>query len=511
MKRWGWLLALALAVPAGAGDKDKDKDKDKKKPPAKPAEQAESVAGDSLKQAEDKAAAGDIEGATELLRQAASIPGATGEPSLRLGMLLEGKSQLDEAMDAYKAASVMLAGPMKGEALGRLAAIQETRGMAEAAATAEAAVAADPKGAWPNIALSRARARQGNGAAAAMLADKAEAAGGGAAASAAKGYAEEARGDLAAAETAYRAAVAADPGSIQAVVGLARVLRKTDRAAEAGPMLQKVIDASPGAVEAYKESARVKIAMGRAADAVDDAATAAALAEHDADAQRLMRQAMVARALDTIRKGQVDLAVEDLTKLRDKEPEQADVRVGLARALIAKRQTDAAVAELEKAIALDPASAEAQYQLGYVRYVLKHDAAGALGPYEKATAADPSNLEYRTGLGAVLSDLKQYDRAVTELGKVTEAPGYKRAEAWIYLGAAHFGAKHYKDAIVALDKAAAAAPDNAQAEAYLAWSYFALKDAPNFKKHAGKAKALGHKEPKLLQYLTRIEAGEPIK
>jgi tetratricopeptide (TPR) repeat protein len=100
---------------------------------------------------------------------------------------------------------------------------------------------------------------------------------------------------------------------------------------------------------------------------------------------------------------------------------------------------------------------------------------------------------------------------VAELGKVTEAPGYKRAEAWIYLGAAHLGAKRYKDAIVALDKAAAAAPDNVQTEAYLAWSYFGLKDAPRFKKHAGKAKALGHKEPTLLAYLTRVEAGEEIK
>ena len=90
---------------------------------------------------------------------------------------------------------------------------------------------------------------------------------------------------------------------------------------------------------------------------MDDAATAAALAEHDLEAQRLMRRAMVARALDSVARNQVDLAVEELTKLRDKDPEQADVRVGLARALVAKRQADAAVAELEKAIALDPALA----------------------------------------------------------------------------------------------------------------------------------------------------------
>jgi tetratricopeptide (TPR) repeat protein len=305
--------------------------------------------------------------------------------------------------------------------------------------------------------------------------------------------------------------LAAEAASVPAAVGLARVLRKTDRAAEAAPLLQQVIEASPGAVEAYKESARVKMAMNRAADAVADAATAAALAEGDADAARLVRQVTVAQALDNVARNQLDLAIQDLTRLRDKEPDQAEVRVGLARALIAKRQADAALVELQKAAELDPALAEAQYRLGYVRHVMKQDPAGALGPYEKAVAADSANLEYRTGLGAALSDLKQYDRAVAELGKVTQAPGYKRADAWIYLGAAHLGAKRYKDAIAALDKAAAAAPDNALAEAYLAWSYFGLKDAPSFKRHAGKAKALGHKEPTLLQYLARIEAGEPIK
>src|SRR5207244_13659107 len=102
-------LVLALAAPAGAGDKNKDKDKDKdKRKPAAEAPTAESVTGDALKQAEEKAAAGDVEGAAALLRQAAAVPGSTGEPSLRRGSLLEGKSQLDDAMDAYKAAAAVL-------------------------------------------------------------------------------------------------------------------------------------------------------------------------------------------------------------------------------------------------------------------------------------------------------------------------------------------------------------------------------------------------------------------
>jgi tetratricopeptide (TPR) repeat protein len=253
----------------------------------------------------------------------------------------------------------------------------------------------------------------------------------------------------------------------------------------------------------------VKIALGRAAEAVGDAATAAALAEGDAEAQGLVQEVGVAQALAYLATNQPDLAIQDLTKLREQH-DSPQVRLGLARAYIAKRQGDLAATELQKAVELEPSNAEAQYQLGYVQHLLKRDAAAAVAPYDKAVAADASNVDYRTALAAALVDAKQFDRAATEAGKVTQAAP-KRADAWIYLGAAQLGAKRFKDAIAALDKGAALAPTNAQAEAYLAWAYFGLKDATNFKLHAGKAKALGHKEPTLLGYLDRVEKGEPIK
>jgi len=125
-------------------------------------------------------------------------------------------------------------------------------------------------------------------------------------------------------------------------------------------------------------------------------------------------------------------------------------------------------------------------------------------------AAEPGNVLYRTNLGAALTATGQHDRAVAELQKVTTAAP-DRAEAWIYLGQAHLGAKRYKDALAPLEKATQLAPQSDAAWAYLGWTYFGLKDADNFKKAAGKAKSLGYKEPTLLQYLQRIEAGEPIK
>ena len=366
------LLAALAAAPALAADKKKD-DKKGKDAPAPAA-----VAGqDAVKDAEAKLAAGDADGAIAVLEKAM---GTDGMAALRLGRLRDSRGELDQAVDAYKAAAGLLTGPAKGEALGRMAVAEDSRGMADAAASAEAAIAADPEGVWPTIAMSYRRVHEGQPDEAVALAQKAVAAGGGAAATGALAHAQEAKGDMAAAEASYRQAIAADPVAVGPIVGLATVLRKTGRAAEAEPMLKKAIDASPGAVEAYMEMARVKIALGRSQEALADANLAAAMSENDPEAQELVIEVRVARSLQDVGAGQADLAVQDLTQLRDQNPGSAAVRLGLGRAQIARRDADAALAELQKAVELDPKNAEAQYQLGYVQQVMKQNAAAAVGP-----------------------------------------------------------------------------------------------------------------------------------
>jgi Flp pilus assembly protein TadD len=142
---------------------------------------------------------------------------------------------------------------------------------------------------------------------------------------------------------------------------------------------------------------------------------------------------------------------------------------------------------------------------------MKQSAAAAVGPFEKAAALEPGNTLFRTSLGAALMDAGQVDRAASELTKVTGSDGYAGWQAWFYLGAAQLKASRFQEAAAALEKSLAAKPDNAQAEAFLAWSYFGLKDAANFKVHGAKARSLGHKEPALFDRLAKVEAGQAIK
>ncbi len=502
MKRWSWLLVAALVVsPAfGAEKKKKDDKKGKDAPVAQPAR-------DVLQEAEDKIAAGDVKGAVEFLEQAMS-----SEPraALRLGILRESQGELDLAIDAYKVAGERLVGPGKGEALGRMAVLQNTRGMTEAAASADAALAADSEGVWPTIAAAYRRAREGNADEAVTLAQKAAAAGGGASAKSALGRALFARGDMAAAEAAYREALAAEPGALMPLVGLATVLRKTDRAAEAEPMLKKAADA--GAVEAHKELARVLVALGRAGEALGEANLAAAMSsENDPEAQKLVVEVRVARSLQDVSGGQIDLAVEDLTRLVEQNPQSAVAQLGLGKAQIARRDAAAALAALQQAVALDPQDAEAQYQLGYVQHVMRQDAPSAVGPFEKASALDPGNLLFRTSLGGALNDANLLDRAVLELTKVTDTPGYSGWQAWFFLGTAQLKASRFKEGAAAFEKSLAAKADNGQAEGLLAWCYVGLKDTESFRLHGANARKLGFKDPELMKRLSQVEAGETFK
>ena len=143
--------------------------------------------------------------------------------------------------------------------------------------------------------------------------------------------------------------------------------------------------------------------------------------------------------------------------------------------------------------------------------MLKRDAAAAVGPLREGGGGGAGERGLSDPARGGPGRRQPVGPRRAELTKVTSSPGYQKADAWISLGQAQLWAKKYKDALASLDKAAAVAPNNMQIETFMAWSYFGLKDSKNFIDHGRKAKALGQKEPTLLGFLTRVEAGEAIK
>ena len=70
--------------------------------------------------------------------------------------------------------------------------------------------------------------------------------------------------------------------------------------------------------------------------------------------RRCVIEVKAASALQALGAGQVDLAVQDLMQLRDANPDSAAVRLALGKAQVARRDVAAAIAELQKAVELEP-------------------------------------------------------------------------------------------------------------------------------------------------------------
>jgi tetratricopeptide (TPR) repeat protein len=522
MRRWYLPVVVAVvvalvvggALTTGAAPAKKEEKKGKEAvvlvPPGE----------DAVQKANAKVAAGQTELAISGLAEATTKDGMTGEPFLRLGQLLENTTEVDRAIAAFKGAGERLTDGPKGEALARLSVLQEMNGVPdEATASAEAAMAADAEGAWPAVALARVRARQGKGDEALALAQKAVAAGtAGTAAQTALGLAQEARGDLAAAQVTYRAATTADPSSILANLGLARVLRSTGRAAEADPLMARVNDKAPWFVDGYKEAVQVKMALGQFVAAMEQAQTAAALNDRDPAIKNLVDDVKVGQALDYVKQGGGDLAAEDMNALLAQRPDFTPARVALAKALITVRKVDLALVELGKAIATDPNAAEAHFQIGVAQQDLKRDIVAALPAYEKAVALAPLNVEYRLRYGNALAAKGQSAKAIEELLKAAEGPGASRPDAWIYLGGAYLSGQRYEECVAAGEKALTLldglqeTPLNkalrAQACDYLAWAYLNRKDKDNVLKYGLLAKELGQKDDQLFARVAALQKGE---
>jgi Flp pilus assembly protein TadD len=116
--------------------------------------------------------------------------------------------------------------------------------------------------------------------------------------------------------------------------------------------------------------------------------------EGEADGEAYVRFQEGSRLLDS---GNAHAAVVALERARELEPDKGSIREALARAYFRSQQVDAARAEFEKVLELDPVNDYAHFGLGMC-LLRKGDRAAARGHLKMATIMRPEEEAYQDAL-----------------------------------------------------------------------------------------------------------------
>ncbi len=148
--------------------------------------------------------------------------------------------------------------------------------------------------------------------------------------------------------------------------------------------------------------------------------------------------------------GRIADAIALLREVAGAEPDEAAVRRELAAALAEAGDSDAAIAEYQRALAIDDASPEAHNDVGLL-YLRRGDHERAAAAFERATRLDPESAAAWHNLG--LLHVARGERAAAERAYRTALEHDPRLiEAWGNLAALLASTDRRREAIAALDR-----------------------------------------------------------
>jgi tetratricopeptide (TPR) repeat protein len=273
-------------------------------------------------------------------------------------------------------------------------------------------------------------------------------------------------GDLAQAARNYQAALAVDPGFVQARAAMVQVLMWQKKPADAVALAKAGATEDPQSAEAQLLLGQVLLSTQAFAEALPALEAAVKLAPTHAEVHAALGSAYW-------RKGELDKAAAAYKRALELMPGDADLRLANAELLLGLKQAAAAAAEFKKVVEApgyrDP--------IGWIK----------LGSaYRRMSPA-------------------KVDEAVAAYRKALELDP-KNATAALGIGQTYFAGKRYDEAIRAFQEAAKLAPDvAADAHVAIAWCYVAKKDADNARKHLV---AAGRIETELEQAIFRLARGD---
>ena len=267
----------------------------------------------------------------------------------------------------------------------------------------------------------------------------------------------------------FRRALAHQPGDFDAASRLADVLQQQGKVDEAQDVLGRAIRASPRIGALPRRLAILLEGQGRFAEAL--AASDSAVALDPSDASALHVRAIALEGLGRLPQAKADLerALDlDASAGSPDARDSAILRMRLARLLLRSGDLDGAEREIARAIAADPASAEARRGRARVLLLREKEAEAAV-ELEEAVRLDPSSTPAACDLAwlrATARDARVRDpREAVSLAEKAAATSLS-APILDVLAAAYASAGRLDDALHAGERAEASA--NAAGELELA-------------------------------------------
>jgi tetratricopeptide (TPR) repeat protein len=263
----------------------------------------------------------------------------------------------------------------------------------------------------------------------------------------------------------YRSALEVDPAQVAVRFNLALALYKSALVPEAAQELRQVVAADGTHKAATLLLADCLLQLG------DDAGAQALLEPHEAALGQdplycyLMGTALLRRS--ELLRGQV--FIDRLFKDGDTAP----ARLLMGAAHLRRKDAQAALAELEKAVALDPKlpTVHSLHGLALMETGRRLEAAEA---FRRELAHNPNDFDSNLYLGLLLRDEKELDAATDRLRRASRLRPHD-ARVLYGLGSVHLAAGRVEEAEKALEAVTAAVPDYVHAHVLLATAYYRQK------------------------------------
>ncbi len=263
------------------------------------------------------------------------------------------------------------------------------------------------------------------------------------------------RGDMNAAVNGFRQALALDQSLHGALQDLGLALIKLNRWAEAVEAFADLSRRRSDSVEAAYFHAIALFNAGRVKEAEGETRRALRLDAGAAAAHTLLGIILASRG------GSDTEATESLTQAVALDPASFDAQFYLGRVQYASLDHDAAVKSLRAAVKINPKHSDARFFLG-TALEAAGDSEAAMVEYQELVRLAPDSANGQTGLGALLVKQGKLDEAIAALRRATSLDPRSFEAHWA-LGRALALAEKYTEAIEAFQVAVQLIPDRADA------------------------------------------------